>query len=239
MDPTNDNANVRGAPPSESSQPIQLAGSVLGDYRHVCAFFNSKEEEYDTLLPFVRDGLERGERAYHVLPSKYRVEHLEQLRNAGIDVTAVLSRRQLEVATPQETYLRGGSFNKDVMLALIQEALETGSTLGFPLTRLIAHAETVLWHPEDWSTVNEWIEYETRLNDVLPRYDDPVICTYDLNLLNGCIAVDILRTHPVAIIGGLLCENPFFVPPQEFLRQLRQRSEAPPSHTWDDAGDHV
>ena len=114
------------------------------------------------------------------------------------------------------------------MLALIQEALKTGATLGFPLTRLIAHAETVLWHPEDWSTVNEWIEYETQLNDVLPSYDDPVICAYDANLLNGSIAVDILRTHPVAIIGGLLYENPFFVPPQEFLRQVRQRSGAPP-----------
>ncbi len=174
-----------------TAAPIPFAGSTLGGYRHVCAFFSSAQEEYDTLLPFVRDGLERGERAYHVLPSQYREEHLEQLRSAGIDVAA-------------------------------------GATLGFPLTRLIAHAETVLWHPEDWSSVNEWIEYETRLNDVLPRYDDPVICTYDANLLNGSIAVDILRTHPVAIIGGLLYENPFFVPPQQFLRQVLQRSGAPP-----------
>jgi hypothetical protein len=216
MDPTGNNVKFRREPLTDS-QPIRLAGSILGKYRHICAFFSSLQEEYDTLLPFVRDGLERGERAYHVLPSQYREEHLEQLRSA-----------ELEVATPQETYLRGGCFNKDAMLALIQEALKTGATLGFPLTRLIAHAETVLWHPEDWSTVNEWIEYETRLNDVLPRYDDPVICTYDANLLNGSIAVDILRTHPVAIIGGLLYENPFFVPPQEFLRQVRQRSGAPP-----------
>jgi hypothetical protein len=109
------------------------------------------------------------------------------------------------------------------MLALIQGALKTGATLGFPLTRVIGHPESVL---EDLSGVNEFIEYETRLNELLPRYDDPVICTYDTNLLNGTIAVDILRTHPVAIIGGLLYENPFFVPPQEFLHQLQQRSGA-------------
>jgi hypothetical protein len=211
-----------------AAAPIPFAGSTLDGYRHVCAFFNSPEEEYDTLLPFVRDGLERGERAYHVLPSQYREEHLEHLRRAGIDVAAAQRRRQLEVVTPQETYLRGGRFNQDAMLTLIQEALETGPTLGFPLTRLIAHAETVLWHPEDWSSINEWIEYEIRLNDVLPRYDDPVICTYDANLLSGSILVDILRTHPVAIIGGLLYENPFFAPPEEFLRQVRQRSSAPP-----------
>ena len=210
---------------NSSVAPIPFAGSTLGAYRHVCAFFTSREEEYDTLLSFVRDGLERGERAFHILPGQNREEHLEQLRRAGIDVTAAQRRRQLEVTTSQETYLHGGRFNKDAMLAMVQEVLETGPTLGFPLTRIIGHAETVR---EDWSDLDEWIEYEARLNDVLPRYDDPVICTYDLNLLNGTIAVDILRTHPVAIIGGLLCENPFFVPPQEFLRQIRQRRGAPP-----------
>ena len=84
---------------------------------------------------------------------------------------------------------------------------------------MIVHATTVL---EEWSRVNKRIEFEARLNDVLPRYDDPVICAYDSNLLNGAIAVDILRTHPGAIIGGLLHENPFFVSPHEFLRKARQ-----------------
>ena len=81
-------------------EPIRFAGSELRGYRHVCAFFNSRQEEYATLLPFVRDGLERGERAYHVLDARYRQEHLDQLRSAGIDVRAAQQRRQLEVATP-------------------------------------------------------------------------------------------------------------------------------------------
>jgi hypothetical protein len=201
--------------------PIPFAGSILTDYRHVCAFFGSPEEEYRTLLPFVVDGLQRGERAYHVLPPQYEKEHLEQLRGAGVDVIAAQQRRQLEVATPEETYLRGGRFNKDAMLALIQETLKTGARLGFPLTRMIAHAETVL---EDWSKIDEWIEYESWVSKVLPGYDDIVICTYDTNLLNGAVAFDILRTHPVVILGGLLYQNPFFVEPDELLIQLQQRS---------------
>jgi len=35
--------------------------------------------------------------------------------------------------------------------------------------------------------------------------------------------VDIMRTHPMIIIGGILQENPFFVPPDQFLRELRER----------------
>jgi hypothetical protein len=206
--------------------PIPFAGSTLAVHRHVCAFFSSAREEYATLLPFVRDGLERGERGYHFLPLQYREEHLEQLRSVGVDVRAALSRRQLDIVTPEETYLRGGRFdNKEAMLALAQEALETGATLGFTLTRVIAHPLAAI---ADWSNVNDWIEYEIRLDEVLASYDDPVICAYDANILNGAIAVDLLRTHPVAVIGGLLYENPFFVPPKEFLPQVLQRVVTPP-----------
>lgn len=35
--------------------------------------------------------------------------------------------------------------------------------------------------------------------------------------------MDILRTHPMVIIGGILQENPFFVPPDTMLEELRQR----------------
>jgi len=35
--------------------------------------------------------------------------------------------------------------------------------------------------------------------------------------------MDIMRTHPAVIIGGLLQENPFFVPPDQFLLELRER----------------
>jgi hypothetical protein len=100
----------------------------------VC-FFSSPQEEYATILPFVLDGLLRGERAYHVLRSRYREKHLEELRNAGIDVASAQQRRQLEVTIAEETYLRGGTFNEDNMLDLIQETLKSGAALGFPLTR--------------------------------------------------------------------------------------------------------
>jgi hypothetical protein len=32
-----------------------------------------------------------------------------------------------------------------------------------------------------------------------------------------------MRTHPMVIIGGILHENPFFVPPEQFLPEVRRR----------------
>jgi hypothetical protein len=55
------------------------------------------------------------------------------------------------------------------------------------------------------------------------RHDDAVICTYHLGRFGGDAVIDIMRTHPMVIIGGILQHNPFFVPPDEFLQEFRQR----------------
>ena len=65
------------------SAPISLAGSQLGETRHVCAFFNNDEEEYRILLPFIKDGLKSGDKAVHVLNPEQRQDHLQRLTAAG------------------------------------------------------------------------------------------------------------------------------------------------------------
>ena len=79
------------------------------------------------------------------------------------------------------------------------------------------------WALHDKEGANNLVEYEARLNSVLSKYDDTVICTYDLSKFGASLLVDIMQTHPVVIIGGILQENPFFVPPDQFLRQIRGR----------------
>jgi len=157
---------------SASERPIRFAGSALGAYRHVCAFFNSPDEEYRVLLPFINEGFERAEKAFHIVDPQLRDEHLERLRSAGIDVNAAEKSGQFELRNWEDAYLREGHFDQNKMLALIEEVLDDGPRQGFSLTRLVAHME---WALEDRPGVNDLVEYETRLNYLLPRYKDPVI----------------------------------------------------------------
>ena len=156
----------------ENEQPIRFAGSVLGVQRHVCAVFHNPAEEYRVLLPFIKDGFERGEKAFHIVDPKLREEHLERLRSAGVDVAKAEQSGRLELRNWADAYLRDGHFDQNRMLALIEEVLEGGKQQGFPLTRLVAHME---WALEDRPGVDDLVEYETRLNYILPRYKDPVI----------------------------------------------------------------
>ncbi len=150
---------------------VRLAGTALGRSRHVCAFFNTKEEEYRILLPFVKEGFEQGDKAFHIVKEGHRPEHRRQLQQAGINVEEAERKGQLEVRRWEDAYLREGHFDQNRMLALIEEVLRGGKAQGYPITRLVANME---WALEDRPGVNDIVEYETRLNYVLPKYDDAV-----------------------------------------------------------------
>jgi hypothetical protein len=193
----------------------------LGNHWHVCALFHNEEEKYRALLPFIQEGFERGDKAFHIVDPEHRLEHLRRLREFGIHVDGAEQSGQLEVHRWQDAYLRDSCFDQNQMLTFIQKALEQGKAQGYPLTRFIANME---WALEDCPGVTDILEYETRLNYALKGYDDPVICTYDLSRFDASVVIDIMRTHPLVIIGGILQENPFFVPPDEMLRELQERA---------------
>jgi hypothetical protein len=200
---------------------VQFAGGTLGRHRHICAFFNNIDEQHRVLRSFIKEGLDRGEKALHFVDPALREEHLKRLAEAGVDVAQAMGSGQLEVRRWQDAQLRGDRFDQDAMLALIEEVLQSGTAAGYPLTRFLAHMD---WALVDNPGVENLVEFETRVNYVSPKYDDPLICAYDLSkTFSSSVVMDIMRTHPVVLIGGLLQENPFFVPPDQFLLEIRER----------------
>ena len=199
---------------------VRCASGNLGQHRHICAFFNSVDEEHRVLRSFIKDGFESGDKAFHIVDPELQAQHLNRLVESGIDVEQAMGTGQLELRRWQDAYLRGDRFDQDAMLALLEEVLQSGEASGYPLTRLVAHME---WALLNRPGVDDLLEYETRLNYMLPKYDDPVICTYDLSKFSASAVMDIMRTHPVVIVGEVLQENPFFVPPDQFLLEIRER----------------
>jgi hypothetical protein len=200
--------------------PIPFAGSQLCQARHVCAFFNNDDEAYRVLLPFIKGGFECGDKAVHVVNPGQRPGHLQRLTAAGIDPIEAQQRGQLELRTNAEAYLRDGRFDPDRMLEVFERLAGGSAAEGFPISRIVCQMD---WAADDQSHIDKLVEFESRVNDVWDRHDDAVICVYNLAKFGGDTVVDMMRTHPMIIIGGILQANPFFVPPQQFLRELRER----------------
>jgi len=210
---------------NENTRPIRGAGATLERYRHVCIFYSSRDEEYKILRSFIGEGFKRGEKAFHIIDERNRHEHLRRLTEFGIDVTATQASGQLEVRGWENAHLRPGYFDQHTMLALVEEVLTESKQTGFPFTRWVANMG---WALTDLPGVVDLAEYCARLNYVTPKYDTTILWTYDYAKFGVTSIIDVLRTHPAAIIGGILQENPFYVSADELLRELRGRAGRDP-----------
>lgn len=183
---------------------IRLASGELRDHRHVCALVDGPDDAYAFLMPFIADGFEQGDRAFHIVDPQARDGHLERLRASGIDVSAATATRQLEVLTWDEAYLRDGRFDRSAQLTLIREILAEGPSLGYPVTRAIGSM--------DWAIDTEMLAdltlYEARVDELLRRLPDVFVCTYDLGRHNARTIAAVLGLHAVAVVDGVLRTGP-------------------------------
>jgi len=205
----------------ESEKPIRLAGVNLGRHRHVCAFFDNQDQEDKVIIPFLKEGIDSGERAFCISGTEMQRHLLQKLRDAGTEVAMAEKRDQLKIEQWGKAIVGSARFDQDAMLERIEGVLSQGREKGFGLTRFVGRMD---WVREYSVGINELVEYETRLNRTWRKFNDPIICVYDLSTFNAGALVNILRTHPVAIIGDVVAENPFYDPPEVILQELSERS---------------
>ncbi|MEA2164384.1 MAG: hypothetical protein QOK37_2511 [Thermoanaerobaculia bacterium] len=206
-----------------SNSRINLGGTVLNGDRHLCAFFHSEDEGLRTLLPFIAEGLSADEKAIHVVNADDREEYRRRLNKGGIDVASAEQSGQLDIiAWPDSHLLDGGEFNPERALGMIDQVLDAARKQGYRRTRGIGYMN---WALQNQIRAGALMAYEAMLNTILPRYDDPIICAYDLSRSSGSVVLDVMRTHHAALIGGVLHHNPFYIPPEQMLHELRERGE--------------
>lgn len=187
---------------------------------HVCAFFSYGRDEDKVVLPFMKEGLQTGDKTVCILDQSLRSERLRRLAETGSDIADAEVRGQLEVRPWDNAPLQPARFDRDAMIQLIEDVAKAGGNYGNDATRLWVNME---WALSNSMGANDVAEYESRLNCFLPNYDVATVCAYDLTKFSAAVVMDVLRTHPLVIVGGVLRENAFYVSSDEILRVLDAR----------------
>jgi AcrR family transcriptional regulator len=188
---------------SPRPRPIRLSGEDLRDHRHICALVDGPADADELLMPFIVEGLEAGDRAFHIVDPGLRDEHVGRLRDGGIDVARAEASGQLEVRTWADAYLRGGTFDPSAQLAYVRATFDEGPVLGYQRTRLIGSTEWAL----DAATVRDLLAYEARIDGIMGNNPDLIVCTYDLRHHSARTIADVLGVHGAALVGGELRTN--------------------------------
>lgn len=194
--------------------PLGVRGVQIKPGDHICAFYVGLEERDQVLLPYLREGLLAGDKVICVVDASEPSEVLASI-GPDIDVDGCIASEQFELRPSGEAYLPEGSFSTGDMLdfwnAFVGAAFGEG---GYRFARSVGE---MTWALRDAPGVDELLGYESELNRFMPKYPQLMLCLYDLERFGGGIVIDMLKTHPKLLLGGMLLDNPYYLSPDEFL----------------------
>ena len=112
------------------------------------------------------------------------------------------------------TYFDGGGFLPQRMLKFwAAKARWSGSSGG----HVVRNIGDMTWAHRDKPGVADLAMYESELNRIIGSYPQIVLCLYDMNRCDGEMVLDVLKTHPKVMLGGMVIDNPYYLEPDDFL----------------------
>lgn len=181
---------------------------------HLCCLFESDAEHRALLSPFMRQGLERYEKLVYIVDYHTAAQVLAYLSEEGVDVSQFLKSGQLSILSSDESYVQAGVFEPERMIALLQTETERAVAEGYRALRVTGEMS---WALRGIPGSERLIEYEAKLNTFFPGSRCLAVCQYDQRKFSPSLLLDVLTTHPLAVIGTDVYDNFYFLPPREYL----------------------
>ncbi len=204
--------------------PFSVCGESLSAPMHICGFFDSKEQQYEVIMPYIKEGLDNNEKVINILEGHRHKEHCGCLSNNGIPLAGKLATGQLEVLASEKTYYEGGSFAAKKMYEMLENTLISAKRAGYDSVRACGD---MVWALKNLPGTDELLEYEASLNLLTPKHSCSLICMYDVNSFSSSALHDILLTHPYVIKDGKISKNHFYVDPLALLSTLERDQNNP------------
>ena len=183
---------------------FSVCGETMQAPMHICGFFDSKEQQYEVIIPYIMEGLEANEKVINILEGSRHGEHCRCLADNGISITENLVNGQLEILASENTYTKDGVFAAEKMYKMLESNLLSASRAGYESVRACGD---MVWALKNLPRTDELLEYEASLNELTPKHSCSLICMYDTNSFSPEMLEDILRTHPYVIQDGKISKN--------------------------------
>ena len=206
-------------------EPLVRDFASLRHGDHICLPYDDGDECSQVVVPFLAEGLARGERCVYVVADARRDELLQLLAGAGINASRAIERGALCLFNAGELYFRNGRgrFDVDETLALIETLLAGALAEGFTGVRGSGEVTAADWEGIPWQTL---LAYEARFNEQFGGRPVVALCRYHRDQWPANMVGHALRTHPKAIVGGRLCRNPYYEKPDIALAPDQDSQDA-------------
>lgn len=185
---------------------------------HLCLLYQGEAEILTPVVPFIQKGVSLGERCVYLNAGEETLERV--LKNALLgqkhDMGALI------LLPLQECWLKGGEFEPARVLHLLQTLCSGAAGDGFKGTRIICDMG---WAGKDPKRLELLHEFELALHRFTTQNDVALLCLYRRDSFPSDRMLELAKLHPHLVLGGNVCGNPFYLPPDRNLHVARANSE--------------
>ncbi|MGE3578344.1 MAG: MEDS domain-containing protein [Vicinamibacterales bacterium] len=191
----------------------ELSNLRQGD--HLCPVHDNLLEQTAGAVAFIAAGLRSGERCLYVANDSPFDELVRQFSLLGVDVAQEVAKGSLKILTKHDVYLRWGKFDAHAMLDYLAACEAAAVADGYAGLRFQGE---MTWALDANLEGDRLIEYEAMLNEFLATHRAIIACHYLRPRFDPALIHDLLVTHPLVAISGMVCPNPYYQPPELVLR---------------------
>ncbi|MCB0211009.1 MAG: MEDS domain-containing protein [Anaerolineae bacterium] len=184
---------------------------------HICQIYSDDNERTDALLKFLLHGLKMGERTACFSDDIDAKTMEDFLAHYNISYNECEQKQAVTLAGTHAVYFQDNVFDPERMLSTLAHYHQESLDLGFPAARLMGEMSPQV---QNVSGGNRLLEYESRVSLLLKKHPVTTVCQYNANLFDGATIMDVLKVHPQMIVRGTVVHNPFYIPPEEFLKKM-------------------
>jgi PAS domain S-box-containing protein len=181
----------------------------VGPGTHICPIYTTPADWLRVLVAFFAGGLRHGEQCLYFADPERATEVAQALQALGAHARRTIERGAIVVITTREQYVRDGHFEPQAMFELQDALSRQARSSGFSALRVASEMSWVLG--SDIGT-ERFLEYEAVLNSTPPASGRSILCQYDGRRTQPPVIRDVLRTHPLAIIGERVHNNLHYEP---------------------------
>jgi signal transduction histidine kinase len=175
---------------------------------HLCLFYEEDlGERLLTLVPFIRQGLDQGERVLYVADDQSPEQLPASLSLHDVNVEAAMVRGAFCIWS-RDQWLQPGPLDPQKKAGQVRAIIDEALSQGFRGIRMAVEMTRVLGPTVEAEDLWRW---ESTLNDILdPAQPVRLICLYSKSRLSPEALEASLATHPIAVLGDQLCANAFY-----------------------------
>ena len=182
---------------------------------HICGLYETESERDEIIMGFLHQGdLDKDLQIY--FPSERTEKNFKTEYGLRYPVCKdhVHNPELFSINNYRDFYFPNGKFSPLRMLKGHDEYFADSQKNG---KRNIRATAEMVWALQAIPGVELLMAYESILNFFIPGKPWISICLYNITKFSGSTVVNVLRTHPYTISGGVITQNPYFIDPDKYL----------------------